>query len=191
MAAWLLCRVSPDLLRGRLSAPFSPRSVVAPLHHAAAQRCYGPRSYKLRGSTRKVPGRDRWSGPRRLGNQLHYHHAKWRTSALVPFLELWYRAAYAVHLVMLPTAISARGAFTGTPKLLVYKGKYNLEMDDDLGHPYFRKPPYLCTSFFIQVLFTSRRLHVGPALLAPSSGAAKSMEVNEEEQGLTWSELAI
>ena len=47
-----------------------PRSVVASGHHAAAQRCYGSRSYKLRGSTRKVSGRNRWSGPRRLGNQL-------------------------------------------------------------------------------------------------------------------------
>ena len=39
------------------------------------------------------------------------------TSALVPFLELWYRAANAMLLVMSPTATTARGAFTGTPTL--------------------------------------------------------------------------
>ena len=30
-----------------------------------------------------------------------------------------------------------------TPKWLVYTGKSHLEMDDDWGYPYFRKPPYL------------------------------------------------
>ena len=31
----------------------------------------------------------------------------------------------------------------GTPKWLVHEGKPHLEMDDDWGYPYFRKPPYV------------------------------------------------
>ena len=30
----------------------------------------------------------------------------------------------------------------GTPKWMVYKRKSHLEMDDDWGYLYFRKPPY-------------------------------------------------
>jgi hypothetical protein len=31
----------------------------------------------------------------------------------------------------------------GTPhSWVVYNGEYHLEMDDDWGYPYFRKPPY-------------------------------------------------
>ena len=32
----------------------------------------------------------------------------------------------------------------GTPhSWMVYKGKSHVEMDDDWGYPYFRKPPYI------------------------------------------------
>ena len=35
------------------------------------------------------------------------------------------------------------GSINGdTPKWMVYKGKYHLEMDDDWGYPYFSTPPF-------------------------------------------------
>ena len=32
--------------------------------------------------------------------------------------------------------------FGGTPKWIVYKGKFQSKMDENRGYPYFRKPPY-------------------------------------------------
>ena len=44
----------------------------------------------------------------------------------------------------------------GTPKWMVYIGKSHLEMDDEQGYPYFRKPPYNTICIYIYIVYLKK-----------------------------------